>query len=495
MALHLSKSRYCNAIQCPKMLWLRQNKPEVFDSSVMNEAILASGSRVGDLAMGLFGDYVEVPYNEDLGVMLAETQRLLQDNVPVVCEASFSVDGLFCSVDILKNLGNNIFELYEVKSSTQLNDIYIDDVSFQVYVLQKMGYIVKRACLVHINNQYVRYGNLDLQQLFSVEDLTDRVMSLQRFVEDNIRRFRKYMEQTEEPSDPIGEQCKTPYECGFFGYCTRNLPKPNVFDVARLPIRKKLDLLEDGFVSFEQLNTCGVLNAKQYQQVEHELYHYPASIDQDAIRGFLSRLSFPLYFLDFETINPAIPPFDGTWPYQQIPFQYSLHWLEKPDGPLHHAEYLAYPGSDFRRELAEQLCRDIPKGVCTTAYNMSFEKRCIREMAQQFPDLSDHLMDIHDHICDLMIPFQNRYFYNYAMQGSYSIKYVLPALYPNDPTLDYHNLDAVHNGGEASAVFLQMENMSPQEVDKLRQSLLAYCGLDTFAMVKVWQKLVDVSNS
>lgn len=494
MTLHLSKSRYCNAIQCPKMLWLRLNRPEAFDPSVMNQAVLAGGSRVGDLAKGLFGEYAEVPYNEDLGVMLRETERLLNTDVPVICEASFSVDGLFCSVDLLKNLGNRTVELYEVKSSTSLNDIYVDDISFQVYVLRRLGYDVKCACLVHINNQYVRYGDLDLQQLFTVEDLTVPVMCRQAFVGDYIERLRKYMEQTDEPSDPIGEQCKNPYECGFFGYCTRDLPKPNVFDVARLQLRKKLDLLDSGYVSFEQLNTCGALNQKQYQQIEHELYHYPDSIDRPAIHNFLKQMSFPLYFLDFETVNPAIPMFDGTRPYQQIPFQYSIHWLDRADGPLHHSEYLAYPGSDFRRDLAEKLCRDIPRGVCTTAYNMSFEKRCIRELAEQFPDLSEHLMDIHDHICDLMIPFQNRYYYNYAMQGSYSIKYVLPALYPDDPELDYHNLEDVHNGGEASAAFFRMEELQLDELKKLRQSLLEYCELDTFAMVKVWQKLVDVSK-
>ena len=494
MALHLSKSRYCGAVQCPKMLWLRQNRPEAFDESVMNQGVLETGTRVGDLARGLFGDYAQVPYDTDLGAMLRETERLMDAGVPVICEASFATGELFCSVDILKNLGARRVELYEVKSSTSVSDIYYDDVAFQVCVLRRLGYTVERACLVHLNSSYVRHGELDLHRLFTTEDLTEHVMKMQSFTEGYIDQLRTYMEQTEEPFQTLGEQCSKPYACGFFPYCTRDLPHPNVFDVSRLQTKKKLELLQEGIVSFEDLRACRKLNRNQRQQVEHELSDCPDSVDRDAIRGFLHRLSFPLYFLDFETINPAIPPFDETHPYQQLPFQYSLHWLDRPDGPLHHAEFLARPGHDFRRELAKHLCRDIPWGVCTTAYNMGFEKRCIQDLASLFPDLHDHLMDICDNVQDLMIPFQNRYWYNRDMQGSYSIKYVLPALCPGDPELDYHNLEDVHKGDEASAAFQRMPSLSPEEQESLRRSLQAYCRLDTLAMVKIWEKLIAAAR-
>ncbi|MPN23059.1 hypothetical protein SDC9_170444 [bioreactor metagenome] len=201
-----------------------------------------------------------------------------------------------------------------------------------------------------------------------------------------------------------------------------------------------------------------------------------------------------MYFLDFETIRPAIPLFGNTSSYQQIPFQYSLHWLEKKGGKLKHTEYLADPGIDPRRSLAEQLCKDIPCGVCTVAYNMGFEKARLKEMAALFPDLDRHLMDIHDHMYDLMIPFQQKSYYMKAMQGSYSIKFVLPALFPDDPSLDYGNLDGIHNGDEASNMFLAMRDMSEQEVEIWRARLLKYCRLDTFAMVKIWEKLCEVAR-
>ena len=486
--MNLSKSKYCSGVQCPKMLWLKKNKPEEFDESVMNQAVLETGSKVGDLAMGLFGDYVEVPYG-DLGEMIQKTQALLDAGTPIIAEASFSYEGLFCSVDILKNLGDYRVELYEVKSSTEAKPIYHQDAAYQVYVLTKLGFTVEKACLVHINNQYVRHGELDLQQLFTVAELTEDARKLQPDVEENLARIAEYLALPEEPADDVGLRCFNPYDCGFWKYCTRELPKPNVFDLAGARKTTMFKCYNQGLVSFTDLNTCGLLNAKQYQQVEHELFGYPPTIKVDAVKAFLSHLSYPLYFLDFESFQPAIPPYDDCKPFMQIPFQYSLHYIEREGGELKHKEFLAYPGADPRRALAERLCEDIPLDVCTTAYNMAFEKTRIKELAALYPDLADHLMNIHDHIQDLMIPFQRRDYYCRAMQGSYSIKYVLPALFPDDPALDYHNLEGVHNGGEAMETFKKMATMAPEELETWRQHLLKYCGLDTFAMVKVWEKL------
>lgn len=493
MALNLSKSKYCSAVQCPKMIWLKKNKPEVFDDSVMNQSILETGNEVGDLAMGLFGAYTEVPFG-DLGDMIKKTKELIAADTDVIAEGSFSYNRLFCSVDILKNLGNGCVEIYEVKSSTSVKDIYYDDAAYQCYVLTKLGYSVKRVSIVHINNQYVRSGELDIQQLFHTEDITEDVINLLPEVAVNIERFDAYMQQSEEPVDDIGLHCFNPYECGFFGYCTRKLPKPNVFDVAGARISTKLKCYNQGIISFEDLNTCNALSAGQYKQVEHELLNYAPYIEKDTIKDFLGHLSYPLYFLDFESFQPAIPLYDDSRPFEQIVFQYSLHYMEHEGGELKHTEFLAYPGADPRRALAEQLCQGIPMDVCTTAYNMGFEKGRIKGLAEIYPDLAEHLMNIHDNIQDLMIPFQKKYYYTKAMQGSHSIKYVLPALFPDDPALGYHNLEGVHNGSEASATFKRMATMPHEELESYRTHLLNYCGLDTFAMVKVWEKLNEVAG-
>ena len=244
-------------------------------------------------------------------------------------------------------------------------------------------------------------------------------------------------------------------------------------------------------MSFEDIETTWALKGDRMLQVQHELHALPPVIDRNGIAAFLGTLSYPLYFLDFESFQSAIPPYDNTSPYQQIVFQYSLHYIECAGGEMKHREHLGYPSRDPRRSLAEQLCRDIPLDVCTVAYNMSFEKGRIRDLAMLYPDLSVHLMNIHDHIVDLMVPFRQKQYYCRAMQGSYSIKYVLPALFPDDPELDYHNLEGVHNGGEVSTAFVKMKYMLPEEADAVRSQLLKYCGLDTLAMVKVWQKLMQ----
>lgn len=193
-------------------------------------------------------------------------------------------------------------------------------------------------------------------------------------------------------------------------------------------------------------------------------------------------------------MQPVIPKFVGTKPYAQIPFQYSLHYIEREGGELKHKEFLAESGPDPRRALAERLCADIPMNTCVTAYNKAFECTRIRELAALFPDLAEHLLNIRDNIVDLLVPFQSGYYYNRAMGSSFSIKSVLPAIFPDDPSLDYHNLEGVHNGGEAMDIFPKIEFMPPEEQAKARHNLLKYCELDTYAMVKVWQELERVAK-
>ena len=197
-----------------------------------------------------------------------------------------------------------------------------------------------------------------------------------------------------------------------------------------------------------------------------------------------------IYFLDFETYQQPIPLFDNVKPYMQIPFQYSLHYLVNNE--LKHKEFLGDGVNDPRYELAKSLVNDIPINSCTVAYNMSFEKTVIKNLSELFPEFSNHLMNIHDNMKDLMIPFKNRDYYTKDMKGSYSIKYVLPALFKDDPSLDYHNLDMVHNGSEAMNSYANMNNLNEEDKNKLRYNMLKYCELDTYAMVKIYEKLNEV---
>ena len=213
------------------------------------------------------------------------------------------------------------------------------------------------------------------------------------------------------------------------------------------------------------------------------------------MKWFLDRLTYPLYFLDFETMQDAVPQYDGAKVYGQITFQYSLHIKESETAKYEHREFLAPSnGSDPRRPLAEQLCKDIPKNVCTLAYNKMFECGRIRELAALYPDLAPHLLNIADHIVDLIDPFRAGDYYVPAMGGSFSIKSVLPALFPDEPSLNYHNLDSrCQNGGDAMTIFPRIKDREPTEAAASREALLRYCELDTWAMVKVWEKLKEVT--
>lgn len=502
--VHLSKSKYCSFWQCPKMAWLNKYKPEekTVDPSLENRFI--AGNEVGDLAMGLFGDFVEVTaYNDgqlDLSKMITDTVLEMEKGTNVICEASFSYKGLYCAVDLLRK-ENNGWAIYEVKSSTNNKDkqekkpVYIADISYQKYVLEHCGVNVVGTYIVSINNQYVFDGTIDLNELFYVLDVSEEVSNEIKNVERNISLADSILNNDIEPDFDLDCRCKDPYECQYWKYCSREVPSPSVFDLYRMPFKEKISFYHDGLIEYNNLILCDkIKNKKQIRQMEYTLSDKGTYIDVDNIREFLATLSYPLYFLDFETMQPIIPIFPGTKPYQQIPFQYSLHYIEHEGGELKHKEFLAVSGEDPRRGIAEALVRDIPKNVCITAYNMGFERGRIRELAATFPDLEEHLLNIESNIRDLLAPFQSGYYYNRAMGGSFSIKSVLPAIFPDDPELDYHNLEGVHNGSEAMSIFPLIKDMAPEEQTVARNNLLKYCKLDTYAMVKVWEELVRVGG-
>ena len=468
--MYLTKSKFCSAKRCNKKLWLDIHSPELAEEQ-NNEDILKNGIEVGNLARNYFGEFVNIEFNEGISQMVRDTINQLGNAPNIITEASFIYDNNFCSIDILKNDKDGV-ELYEVKSSTDINETYLDDIAFQYFILKNLGCRIKNANIMFLNKDYIKDGDIEIDKLFKISDVTKLVKEKQEEVEKKISEIKEYLKNEEEQNQDIERNCLFPSPCPYWDYCTKNLPENNVFKLSGgMRKDKKLALYKEGLISYEDLEKV-VINKKARQQ-------------------FLEKLSFPLYFLDFETFQTAIPRFNGTSPYQQIPFQYSLHYIEEPNGELKHKEFLAEAGVDPRRKLAEQLVDDIPENVCVTAYNMGFEKSVITKLAEQYEDLREHLLKIKDNIQDLIIPFRNRMYYAKEMEGSYSIKKVLPALFPDDPDLNYKNLDIVHNGREASSIFSTLDNKSKEEQEEIRKSLLKYCKLDTLAMVKLWEKLKE----
>lgn len=492
--MNFSKSKYCGFWQCPKMCWLDKYKHDKFKNDNSAQARLSAGTEVGKLARRLFGEFKDVTEEKDgsldLQAMVEKTERLLEEGAENICEASFSFEGLYCAVDILHRQ-NGGYAIYEVKSSTKLHEVYLADIAYQKYVLQKCGVNVTGVYLVNINSKYEKCGEIDIHKLFKINDVSKLIAEEEKVVESNLLKAEKLLKETDEPVSEFNKSCKKPHECGYWEYCSKILPKPSVFNLYKLPIEKKVEAYKNGIITFEDLKNSGVnLNAMQKRQIDFALNDKPAYIDKDKIKKFLSKLWYPLYFLDFETLQYVVPEFDGTRPYSQIPFQYSLHYIENEDGEIKHTEFLGISGEDSRREIAERLCADIPQNACVLAYNKKFECGRLKELASLFPDLGEHLLKIRDNVFDLIVPFENGYFYNRAMGGSFSIKSVLPALFPDDPSLNYHNLEGVHNGSEAMNIFPAIKNLPHEDAEKAQRNLLKYCELDTFAMVKLWQELV-----
>lgn len=492
--VYLSKSRYCKAKQCKKILWMDKYKLKE-KVSLEKDAVFKNGTMVGELAKGLFGEYIDIEFDKDLSKMIEATEKALKIKPNIITEASFNYDNNFCSVDILKN-DNDGVEIYEVKSSTDIHDIYLDDASYQYYVLSNLGYNVKKVSIVYINNQYIKYGKLELDKLFNIEDITGIAISKQNEIKDKIAQINEYMnkyDEADEPEERIGMQCVKPYGCEYWEYCTKYLPKPNVFDIhGGMHVDKKFEKYYEGKVTFEQLQ-YEELNETYLEQIDFEINNREPKIERERIKELMDSLKYPLYFIDFETFQLAIPEYDGTKPYQQLPFQYSLHIVKKEGAQLKHKEFLAQiDDKDFLRHFTESMIKDMPENGSVIVYNKSFEHSRIKELAKLYPDLENELIRINSNMVDFLPPFKKRQFYMREMQGSASIKAVLPALYPNDPELDYHNLPLVHNGEEASDVFLSLKEKSKEEQEILRKGLLAYCKLDTYAMVKVWEKFKQI---
>ena len=493
-----SKSKYTSFVQCPKMLWLKKYHPEfaVEDPSVQER--MQKGNEVGDLAMGLFGDYEEMTATDangklDIGKMLANTKDALKRGVENICEASFSHNGLYCAVDILhKEKGG--YAIYEVKSSTSPKPIYTVDISYQKYVLEKEGINVTGCYVVNIDSSYQFDGKLDITKLFKCTDISAAVEkeTITRDIEGTLKRAQATLKCKNEPCVDLSNNCHSPYDCAFWQYCTQHIPAPSVFDIYGLHFKKKLEYYYNGIIDFAAVKEHVELNATQQRQVDFALQNTSAHVDTEGIKSFLDGLSYPLYFLDFETMPIVVPPFPNCRPYQQIPFQYSLHAIKKENGEVTHTEFLGQSGEDPRRALAEQLVADIPKDACILAFNSSFECKCLEDLANLFHDLSEHLLNIRKNVKDLADPFHDGYYYNRQIDKSFSIKSILPAIYPNDPELDYHNLEGVHNGGEAMNVFPLIKDMPPAEQELARKNLLKYCELDTYAMVKIWQKFKEL---
>ena len=487
-SIALSKSQFIRGLQCHKSLWLYKNRPDLREKPTSSQqALFDQGTYVGELARELFPGGTTIKFEEGtFEEKIKRTQGLISSGAKTIYEATFQYDDILVMVDIL-NKGERGWDLYEVKASTKVKSVHENDVAVQYYVLNGTGLRIEKAFLVHINNQYARQGSLDINRLFTTEDLTRVAKAKQSFVLDELQKIREGIKSSE-PRVDISPHCCDPYGCDFQKHCRKHIPQTSVFDINRLSSQKKWALYSEGILEFGNIPNDYPLNQAQKIQIEAELTGKDF-IDKSSISQFLETLYYPLYFLDFETFNPAVPLFDGVRPYQKTPFQYSIHYQREKDGKIYHEEFLAEEGTDPREKLAQELVEHIPENSCVLAYNCGFEKGVIRELAKQFPKLQKQLMPIHDSILDLMDPFQKKAAYKKEMNGSYSLKSVLPAFAPE---MSYEEMK-ISDGGQASGSYATLHLIGDEKRrTEVRKDLFEYCKLDTLAMVKILEKLKEL---
>lgn len=489
----ITKSLYVTYCECPRSFYYTLFHPkEAKPSDEQTKKRIDEGLLVGNFAHKYFPETYNVKGSDkdvELKLQIEITQKLLKEGVNAISEASFQVDDLFCAVDILLKDGDG-YSIYEVKACNNIHEHikeYYPDVAFQKYVLTKAGLKINHCYILHLNPDYIRHGEIDLHQLLipyslNHDDLFDQCV---KEVEMNIDEMRRI--NTNHVLPDYGARCSS--SCDFLEFCHANLAKPNVISINGLLKKKAHEYINKGIVTFMDLREHKIIfpNLRKQVQVDAYLNKISPVYSSADLNHFLKQVRYPLYHLDFETMNEAIPPYDNTSPYEQLPFQYSLHIEMSQGGELLHKEYLGNR-LDCLRELAEQLCKDIPPNVCSIAYHSSTEKGIIRMLAKKYPDLKDHLENIANHMIDLLDPFKKGWFYDVKQGGSNSIKFVMPALCPEMEDA-YHKLPVVHNGGEALTMFPKLVKMKGEEYAKTRAGMLSYCELDTLSMVKVLNAL------
>ncbi len=483
----LSKSQYIRGLKCHKSLWLYKNKPELRDApDYAQESLYNIGHTVGELAKEIFPGGVEVKFDaSNFKDMISKTKVLISNGIEVIYEATFSEDGIFAMADILVKNGDD-WDMYEVKASIEVKDYHIEDASIQWYALSKVIKL-NRAYIVHINNQYVREGELNIEDLFTAEDITDQVQDKQYAIEPNLEEMEQALKGNI-PNIDIGTHCNKPFSCDFSSHCWKHIPTPSVFNLYWMNRSKKFEMYYKGMMTYADIPSDFRLNDTQRLQIETAKTKEPY-IDKDIIKDFLGIIKYPINFFDFETFQNAIPRFDKQRPYQQIPFQYSLHILHE-DGTMEHKEFLGDENSDPRYDLIEQMLNNITETGSIVAYNQSFEMSRINELAKFKESREEELLALNNRFVDLIIPFRGRGYYHPDFNGSFSIKSVLPAMFPNDNELEYKKLGSIQNGGDAMDIFANLYLLKDKsKVDEIKKDLLAYCHLDTLAMVRIWEKL------
>jgi len=482
----ISKSKYVAGLQCPKRLWIEYNDRKLIpETDAGKQRIFDQGKEVGSLAKELFPGGIEVEgLHSDFEGLLKRTAELLPLRKPLF-EPAFHYGSAFVRVDILVPVAGGLRDLIEVKSSGGAKEVYLNDIAFQYHACSGAGVPIRNCFVMHINKSYVRSGPLDVTKLFALTDVTAEVQQRATAIAGHLSAMQSTIASAEAPARTIGPHCHDPYDCPLIGHCWSCVPEDSVFSLYGIREKKSFELFGEGCLSITDLTDDYETTARRAVQIR-AVRTGEVQIDRERIRTFLHGLKYPLYFLDFETINPAIPRYDGTWPFQQIPFQFSLHIVRTPGAEPEHHSFLAEGRADPRPGLLRRLELLLGRDGSIIAYNAPFERSCLQACAAMFPDYAEWCKGITARLSDLCLPFSDFSWYHPGQHGSGSMKSVMPLL----TGLSYDGME-ISEGGEASEAFMRMMfgSVTEEERARMKEGLLAYCGLDTRGMVAMVEKL------
>ena len=473
----LSKSRLLIGLQCPKWLYLAVNEPDATDYSQFTQSLLSTGELVHQVFRDLQPNASHVGCQDDPSAALEQTKALLARGDSHLSEAALQYQGLLIRADLLERVGGG-WHLVEVKSSTSVKDYHLTDAAIQAWVVQGVGLELEKVSLGHINNEFVYPGHGNYQGLFVFEDITKEIQPLLSEVPGWIERFKAVLEGALPEVEP-GKQCFSPFECPFWSRCVKDEPE---YPVDILPGYSAIEdrLIKEGYKDLRQV-PVGLITAEKLRRVWQATVTGEPYIAPE-LKECLRNIAYPRFYLDFETIQFAVPRWEGTRPYQQLPFQFSCHVERCPGSELEHLSFLDIEGLGPMRDLTASLIEGLGDNGPIITYS-HFEKGVLNTLSALLPEEAGRLQQMIPRLYDLL-PIMRQHYYHPEMKGSWSIKAILPTIAPE---LDYDNLQEVNDGSQAQLAYLEMIHPeTPADRKKaLEEELLIYCGRDSMAMVKI----------
>ena len=493
-SMTLTKSEYLLFLKHRAWLWLKKyDRAKLPPVDANTQAIFDAGNKLEDYAEKLFPGATRLGfenYNE-YTTLAQRTKKAISEGAKVLFQARFDAGNLICLTDVVEFTSPKSLNLYEIKSSTKPKDEHEYDLAFQCEVLQGAGYTVEKVFVMHVNREYVRQGVIDPSQLLTTVDISEKVRAKAELTKQHIQdAFRVMESQTIPDISPRFCRLQSLQDWLPIFRSLREVPECSIYDLASIDA-KLVGLLEDQEIQYlKEIPDSIPLSEKQLRQVQ-AVKNATHAVQKENIKKFLDSLEYPLYFFDYETCADVIPPYDGVRPYQQVPSQYSLHIVECPGGDVRHTEYIHRTPDHPGEALSAALQKDIGPTGSVIVWYAPFETGRNAELGELLTSYTDFFLNLNGRVVDLMLPFSEGMYVDPKFMGSASIKKVLPVLVPE---LSYKKL-AVQEGLTAQRLWMEavlQGKGSPTEQEQLFSDLLTYCELDTFAMVKIYEKLLQI---